>query len=265
MEKAVLSALAEAYPWKDRLRYYPVIGSTNDHLKILARQGAPEGTAVLAGSQTAGHGRMGRSFHSPEGKGVYLSLLLRPGCEPKELMHLTCAVAVAMCDAVEKASGIRPGIKWTNDLVYGGKKLGGILTELGFTAQGMVDYAILGIGINCSHQPEDFPAELRGIAASVNMVGLRKTEPAELAAAMLEALHTMSCRLLTEKEAMLARYREDCITLGQEISVVRPGSVRHGKAVALDAEGALVVAFSDGSVETVNAGEVSIRGMYGYV
>ena len=265
MKDALLSCLPESYPWKDRICCFSSIGSTNDHLKELARQGAPHGTAVLAAHQTNGHGRRGRSFHSPEGMGIYLSLLLRPGCSPAELMHLTCATAVAMCDAVETAAGIRPGIKWTNDLVVGRKKLGGILTELSLSPQGNVEYAIIGIGINCRQQETDFPEEIRHIACSLDMVTESRTEPVKLAVSMLERLYQMDRCLLSAKETMLERYRADCITLGQEISLVRGDEVRHGKALSVDAEGALVVVFPDGHQEAVNSGEVSVRGMYGYI
>ena len=265
MKGCILSALPEDYPWKQQLQYHDTIGSTNDHLKLLARNGASHGTAVIAGHQTNGHGRRGRSFHSPKGKGIYLSVLLRPDCRPVEMMHLTCATAVAMCDAVEKAADIRPGIKWTNDLVYGKKKLGGILTELALTPAGMVEYAIVGVGINCSHQTADFPEEIREIAASLDMITGKRTEPAQLAAAMLEALCRMDAGLLVEKTKMLEQYRRNCITIGQEISLVRGDEIRHGRALSVDEEGALVVEFSDGSIHSVNSGEVSVRGMYGYV
>jgi len=265
MRDSILSHLSPAYPWRDLLQYHSTIGSTNDVLKTLARQGAPHGTAIVAGHQTGGHGRMGRSFHSPEGMGIYLSILLRPGCAPTDLMHLTCAAAVAMCDAVEDAAGFRPGIKWTNDLVYGQRKLGGILTELGLSPKGTVDYAIIGIGINCRQQEADFPEEIQAIAGSLNMVTGRDISPARLAAAMLDALHRMDARLLTQKAAILDAYRTGCVTLGKDISVVRGDDIRHGKALRVDDEGALVVSYPDGSVETVNSGEVSIRGMYGYV
>lgn len=265
MKDTVLQHLSPAYPWADRLQYYPSISSTNDILKELARQGAPHGTAILAGHQTGGHGRMGRGFHSPEGMGIYLSILLRPDCAPTELMHLTCATAVAMCDAVETAAGIRPGIKWTNDLVYSRKKLGGILTELGLSSKGSVDWAIIGIGINCRQKPEDFPAELQSVAASLNMVTGADLSPGILAAAMLDALHRMDGSLLNERPAIMQNYRKDCITIGQDISLVRGDEVRHGKALSVDDMGALVVIYTDGTTEAVNSGEVSIRGMYGYV
>ena len=208
---------------------------------------------------------MGRSFHSPEGVGIYLSILLRPDCTPMELMHLTCAAAVAMCDAVEAAVGLRPGIKWTNDLVCGRRKLGGILTELGLNTKGKVDYAIIGIGINCCQCETDFAPEIRDIAGSLAMVTGKDIERSAVAAAMMEALQAMDSRLLTHKQEMLSQYRKDCITIGQDISLLRGDEVRHGRAVDVDDEGALVVYFPDGSLEAVNSGEVSVRGMYGYI
>ena len=266
MKEAVLSLVSSEYPWKQQFHWLEETDSTNDQLKKLARQGAPHGTVLIADRQSGGHGRMGSSFLSPGGVGIYFSILLRPRCSPGALMHLTCATAVAMCEAVEKAAGFRPGIKWTNDLVYKKRKLGGILTELGLSASGTVDYAIIGIGINCCQRPEDFAPEIREIAGSLSMVTGRETDRAAVAAAMMDALYRMDCRLLTEKAAILERYRKDCITIGQEISLLRVGEpVRHGKAVDMDDEGALIVEFDDGHRETVNSGEVSVRGMYGYL
>lgn len=265
MKDSVLTNVSPLYPWKTDFHYFPTIDSTNDRLKAMARQGAPHGTVLLAGHQSGGHGRLGRSFHSPEGVGIYLSILLRPNCSPTELMHLTCAAAVAMCDAVEHACGFRPGIKWTNDLVYGKRKLGGILTELGFSPKGTLEYAIVGIGINCCQQIGDFPEEIQSIAGSLSMVTGTPVDRAKVAAAMMEALWDMDKQLLTSREDILRRYREDCITIGQEISLVRCEEVRHGKALDVDDQGALVVSFSDGTVSAVNSGEVSVRGMYGYI
>lgn len=265
MKEQILPHLSPAYPWKERLHYFPELDSTNDRLKAMARQGAPHGTVLIAGRQTGGHGRLGRSFHSPEGAGIYFSILLRPHCAPAELMHLTCATAVAMCEAVEAAAGLRPGIKWTNDLVYNRRKLGGILTELGLNSQAKVDYAIIGIGINCCQQPEDLPPDIRETAGSLAMASGCEIDRSKVAAAMMEALWQLDRTLLSGKDAMLQSYRRDCITLGQDISLLRGEAVRHGHALDVDENGALVVAYPDGTVEAVNSGEVSVRGMYGYV
>ena len=265
MKERILQYLSPEYPWKDIFFYLPEVDSTNDRLKDLAAGGAPHGTAVLSDHQTGGHGSRGRSFLSPPGVGLYLSILLRPACAPAELMHLTCATGVAMCNAIEKSAGFRPGIKWTNDLVSGSRKLGGILTELRLDSKGMVDYAIIGIGINCRQEEADFPPEIRGIAGSLSMVTGKEIDRCRVAAAELDALYTMSCTLLGGKAELLAQYRRDCITIGQEVSLVRGSDIRHGKALNVDENGALVVRFPDGNMEAVNSGEVSVRGMYGYV
>lgn len=258
--------LNESCPWQDSVLWFDTIDSTNTRAKELAMQGAPHGTVLIADHQTGGRGRRGRSFHSPAGTGIYMSLILRPNCAPAELMHLTCATAVAMCDAIEDAAGFRPGIKWTNDLVWGKRKLGGILTELGLGPGGRLDYAILGIGLNCCQQEADFPPELRSMAGSLYTVTGKTLDRAAVAAAMLDALFRMDEALLTGRRAYLDRYRTDCVTLGQEVSVVKAdGAVRHGTALDIADDGALLVRFSTGETEIVNSGEVSVRGMYGYL
>ena len=188
MKEHILSHLSAECPWRDTLYWYDTISSTNTKAKELAQDGAPHGTVLVADHQTGGRGRLGRSFSSPAGMGVYLSVLLRPNCQPAALMHLTCAAAVAMCNAVEQAAGIRPKIKWTNDLVFNKKKLGGILTELSPNPDtGLVDYAIIGIGINCCQNPSDFPPEIGDMAASLSMVSGKEISRAYLAAAMIES------------------------------------------------------------------------------
>ena len=265
MKAQILNHLPHSYPWTDQLHWFSTIDSTNDHLRALAKAGAPAGTVVIADHQTSGHGRRGRSFHSPKESGIYLSLLLRPDCPPDRLMHLTCAVAVAMCDAVEASAGFRPGIKWTNDLVFGKRKLGGILTEIGFNPKGNVDWAILGIGINCSQKPEDFPEEIRDMAGSLAMISTQPVDRAKVAASMADALYTMSQKLLPNREDILRQYRADCITLHRDVVLVRGEEKRYGHALDIAEDGALIVRFADGTVEPVNSGEISVRGMYGYV
>ena len=266
MKEKILQILPTECPWRDTLYWYDAIDSTNTRAKQLAREGAPHGTVLVAGHQTGGRGRMGRSFLSPGGMGVYLSALIRPDCAPTELMHLTCAVAVAMCDAVEKAFGFRPGIKWTNDLVVGNRKLGGILTELGLDPQtGRVDHAVLGIGINCGQTEADFDESIRSMATSVRMVTGQAADRERLIAEMIRALEAMDHVLLSSPSAILERYRRDCITLGQDVSILRGDEVRHGRALDIDAEGGLVVRYDSGETGTVTSGEVSVRGLYGYI
>lgn len=208
---------------------------------------------------------MGRSFFSPQSTGIYLSVILRYGCAAQSLMHLTCAAAVAMCDALEQAGNIRPRIKWTNDLVWGSKKLGGILTELGFENDGSVRFAIVGIGINCNAPVNGFPVEIREIATSLSEAAGKKLRTDTVAAAMITALHQMANSLLTEKSAIMEKYRADCMTLGREIVIQKDGAASHGTATAIADDGALIVTLADGSQTVVNTGEVSVRGLYGYV
>ena len=264
MKDKILSNLSAECPWRDTLYWYPVTDSTNNQAKMLAKQGAPQGTVVIAGKQTAGRGRMGRSFQSPDGQGVYLSVILRPNCAPTELMHLTCAVGAAMANAVEAACHIRPQVKWINDLVFGCRKLGGILTEMSLSG-GMVEYAVVGIGINCLQRTEDFPAEIADMATSLSLICGKSVLPEQVAAAMIRELWNMEKTLLTEKQTWIDLYKANCITLGKEIQVIRENSVFPGKALDVDGDGGLVVQYADGGIETVASGEVSVRGMYGYV
>lgn len=266
LSSAQIQAFLGVHPWSGSIHVFDEVGSTNTLAKEFAAKGAPSGTVLIADRQTGGRGRLGRSFLSPGDVGMYFTLILRPECRPQELMHLTCAVAVSMCDAVEAAFGFRPGIKWTNDLVVDSKKLGGILTELTLNPKtGLVDCAILGIGINCRQEEQDFDESIRNMACSARMVTGQDVDRNRLAAEMIRALHRMDEALLTGKDAMLSRYRDDCITLGKEISILRGDDVFHGTALNMDAEGALIVRLNSGEIQTVNSGEVSIRGLYGYI
>ena len=263
-QENILSKLTAACPWLDTLRLYDTLESTNTLAKELAKAGAPQGTVVIADRQTGGRGRMGRQFHSPAGQGIYLSVILRPDCRAEQLMHLTCAVAVAMCDAVEKVAGLRPQVKWINDLILAGRKVGGILTELSLDGP-MVDFAVVGIGINCNQQAEDFPAELQAIAGSLAMSTGKPMEREALVAAMIDAIYTMHLSLLSGKDASMARYRADCITLGREVAVHSAAGTYEALAEDVDRDGSLCVRLRDGSMRTVSSGEVSVRGLYGYI
>ncbi len=264
MKQKILSQITTECPWRDTLYWYGCLDSTNNRAKEFAKAGAPAGTVIIAGTQTAGRGRMGRSFSSPEGQGVYLSVILRPGCMPDKLMHLTCAAGVAACKAVQKAAGICPKIKWANDLIWQKKKLGGILTELGFDpVSGVVDYAIVGIGINCMQT--DFPAELQDIATSLLQVTKKPCTPDRLTASLIEALWEMDRQLLDGKAELMAEYGKLCMTVGHDVVVVQGEEKRYAKALYVDDDGGLCVQYADGSQAVVSFGEVSVRGMYGYL
>lgn len=266
MKENILVHLPKTHPWREHVYWFDTIDSTNTVAKRMAREGAPEGTVVMAGGQSAGRGRLGRSFCSPAGQGVYFSCILRPRCKPEQIMHLTCAAAVAAMQAVEDASGLRPGIKWTNDLVVGKQKLGGILTEVAVDPVcGLVDFAVIGVGINCSQEAQDFDDSIRDMACSVISVTGNKADPAALYGALICRFSELSQDILTKKADIMALYRENCVTVGQAISVVRGDEIRHGKALSVEDDGALRVAYDDGTEASVASGEVSIRGMYGYL
>lgn len=265
MKEQIQSLLHAECPWRDTLHWYPVTDSTNTQAKYLASQGAAHGTVLIAGHQTQGRGRLGRSFYSPAENGLYLSVILRPNCKPEQLMHLTCVAAVAACRAVCQASGLSPQVKWINDLVLNGKKLGGILTELACNPAGLVEYAIIGIGINCHHRQADFPEEISDMATSLFMASGQKVSRAALAAALIEHLALAADTFLRDQQKWMAAYRRSCLTIGKSIQVLQAGAVRPGQALDVDDNGSLLVRFADGHTELVQSGEVSVRGMYGYV
>lgn len=264
-EQGIRACLQKVNTVGGRIDCFASIDSTNAYLKRIAADGAPDGTVAVAAEQTAGRGRRGRVFQSAAGKGVYLSVLLRPQPTPEQLMPLTGLCAVAMCDAVELVSGIRPQIKWTNDLLLNGKKLGGILTELGME-NGTISYVIIGIGINVSQQKEDFEGEVADLATSLERELGREVSKDELAAAMIAALDTLYDDLKRGSTAeYVERYRRDCVTLGKEVQLLWQDVREKVFALDVDEQFGLVVRRENGTIETVRTGEVSVRGLYGYV
>lgn len=242
------------------------IDSTNTYAKKLAMNGAPNGTVVIANHQTAGRGRMGRQFQSPGDKGIYLTVLLRPSLPPQRLMPVTAMAGVAVCDAVEKVCGVRPGLKWPNDPVIGNRKLCGVLTEMSLEGEtGQVQYLVLGIGINVGQQDADFTPDVAQIATSLNRCLGREVCRAELAAALIRELERLYLTLLAgDLSEYLTAYRRDCVNLGKTVQLL--GEEREVvTAVDIDEEFGLVVRTESGAEKTVRSGEVSVRGMYGYV
>jgi BirA family biotin operon repressor/biotin-[acetyl-CoA-carboxylase] ligase len=261
-----LRAALGDHPWADRVLVYDSVDSTNNVLKALGEQGGEHGTVVIADEQTGGRGRQGKRFASPKGVGIYFSLLLRPQCAPTQVGHLTAMVAVAVCDAIETVCGLRPGIKWTNDLVLEGKKLAGILTEMNVEWEsGTLQYLVTGIGINCNHRISDFPPEVQPIATSLQEVLGHPVSRCQLAAELVRALYRVSQELVSGKDLWLQRYRQDCITLGRAVKVLRGTDNRQGIATGIDENGGLIVRYDSGETGVVYSGEVSVRGLYGYV
>ena len=242
------------------------VDSTNTECKRQAMAGAEEGLVVIADEQTGGRGRLGRTFQSPKGSGLYLSALLRPRLEPAQVADFTAWVAVAVCDGIEAACGVRPRIKWTNDIILGGRKLVGILTELGLESESnALEYLVPGIGINVNHRPEDFTPEIRDMATSLAQQLGHPVRRTEVAIQLVRALDRMYAGFPENKAEYLAKYRADCLTPGNPVQLITPVSRQEAYAVEIDDDFRLVVELPDGSRKALSAGEVSVRGMYGYV
>lgn len=240
------------------------VDSTNNEIKRRSAA-SPEGLAVLAVEQTGGRGRRGRSFQSLPGKGMYLSVLLKPSLPLDQVTQLTAWVAVAVCDGVEEACGLRPGVKWTNDLILNGKKLCGILTELELEGEtGDLGYLVPGIGVNVSQTAEDFGPELAEIATSLERETGEAVSVNRLAACVLTALDRMYRSFPQAKERYLQQYRADCVTLGRPVRLIRPNGTEDAFALDIDDDFALRVRYPDGREGTVSSGEVSVRGLLGY-
>lgn len=240
------------------------VGSTNAEVKRLAAQDAPDGLVVTARRQTAGRGRAGRAFHSPEGCGLYLSALLRPQLPPDAAARITAWTAVAVCDAVEATCGLRPQIKWINDLIWNEKKLCGILTEL-LLRDGHPDGLVVGIGINVNHRPEDFPPELRATATSLSMELGHPVDMEELTRTLILALDRLYADFPSQKEDYLRRYRAQCLTVGRPVRLITPAQTREAVALGIDEDFRLLVELPDGTREAVHTGEASVRGQNGYL
>jgi len=244
-----------------RVETRSTVTSTNTELRQIAERGAPEGCVLAAGEQTAGKGRIGRSFHSPAGSGAYFSLLLRPGRYAANAALITSAAAVAAAKAIADVTGIETGIKWVNDLFTGGKKVGGILTETVSGMQnGVIESAILGIGINIIRPDEGFPGTLEEIAGALYQkeTGVDSVR-SRLIAATLDIFWEYYIDL--ENRDFLEDYRARSIVLGKDISVISGNREQPARAVAIDDDCGLVVRYESGDIETLRSGEVSVRGI----
>ncbi len=254
-----ISAAMDGLSWGGRLHLLDRTDSTNYHAKDLARQGHPHGTVVLAEEQTMGRGRAGRHFSSPRGLGLYATFLLRPGLPPEALLHVTAMAAVAACRAVERTCAAAPRIKWTNDLILGGKKLGGVLTEFSSGA------LILGIGLNVHHLGSDFPSDVAPIATSLFLETGCHFSRSALACCLMDEIFQLSEGFLSQKEDYLRRYEGLCLTIGQDIIIHRRGETIPAHCTGLDGDGALLVRYADGSGGIISAGDVSVRTPEGYL
>jgi BirA family biotin operon repressor/biotin-[acetyl-CoA-carboxylase] ligase len=233
--------------------------STNDIAMDLARAGSPHGTVVIADAQLKGRGRRGRRWASPPGKNIYLSVVLRPRLHPRHCTVLTLAAATAAADALRAQTGAEVTIKWPNDLVASGKKIGGILLETRSEPGGVL-YAVLGVGINVNSHPEDFPPEVLPLATSVLMETGRRHRRGPLIASILTALEDALIGLekASVRAALIERFKGLCFTLGRQVRVVVEGEVLSGLALDVDPCGRLILRGADGSLSTISAGDLEL-------
>lgn len=241
------------------IHHFHRVTSTQEVARELAARGAPAGTVVVAEAQTAGRGRRGRGWVSPPGAGVWLSVILRPDLSPAQVPLLTLAAGVAAVRAIGEAAGVAPGLKWPNDLLIRGRKLGGILAEMAGQPEG-VGYVILGVGINVGVSPDQLPPELVKRTTSLRRVAGRELSRVDLCRRLLASLEAVCDQLAAgESAAVLDAWRRASVTLGRRVSVVLPGEIVTGRALDVTPDGGLVLALPGGGTRVFLAGEVSLR------
>lgn len=226
--------------------------STNDVARKQARKGAHSGFLVAASRQTMGRGRLGRGWESPPDRGLYVSILLRPDLPMTEAGKLTILSSVATVDAIEMVSGLRPQIKWPNDLMLGRRKLAGLLIETEPKGKRMA-FAVIGIGLNVRQETGDFSPDVRRLATSLFLATGRMYRRADLLVALLQALER---RLSEPFDEAREAWTASSLTLGQRVTLTTAHGRKHGQALGLDESGALLLRGNSGEVETVTAGDM---------
>lgn len=254
-EEGVRGALSGAFA-ACPLQVFQSVGSTNTLLRQYAEEGAANGTVVVSAAQTAGRGRMGRSFFSPSDTGVYLSVLLRPSGPAADAVRLTAMAAVAVCRAVRSVTGQKAAIKWVNDVFLDGKKVCGILTESSLdTDTGTLRYAVVGLGVNVYEPEGGFPGlPQAGALLKERKRGVRDRLAAAVAENVLRGADGLS------GGEFLEEYRRLSLAIGRRVTVVSgDGSEREAKALDVDGECRLLVRYDDGRTALLNSGEIRIR------
>lgn len=248
-----------------KIVHFDTIGSTNTEAKILAEKGEPEGTVLLSEEQTSGRGRLGRSWSSPKYTAISMSIILRPDISPIHVAKVTQVGAAAVALACNEM-GIDAYIKWPNDIILNNRKVCGILTEMSAELN-KINYVVMGIGINVNIEAEDFPDEIKPIATSFKGEYNKKFSRQELCGRILnhfEKLYNSFCEDGNASDA-LEVCREKSIVLGREINIIQNNTATRVKALDIDSEGELIVEYADGKANKVISGEVSIRGINGYI
>lgn len=247
----------------NEILYLPVIDSTNTRAKQLAEEGYPNGTVVIAERQEAGRGRRGRTWESPDGDGIFMTLMLRPDIKPDNASMLTLVTALAVAAAIRKCTGRAAGIKWPNDIVMNGKKVCGILTEMS-TQMDYVNHVVVGIGINVYN--ESFPEELSQMATSLYLETRERFGRETLIEEVWEQFehYYEIFRQTQDLSGLVKEYEAHLVNMHKNVRVLDPKEPFEGKAMGITVRGELVVDTWE-SRKLVSAGEVSVRGVYGYV
>lgn len=236
------------------------VGSTNDYLKRLAAEGAPNGTVVTAREQTKGKGRLGRSWQTAKDEGIAFSVLLRPDITPSEVSAITPLAGLAVCKAIREYTSLECMIKWPNDIIVGQKKLVGILTEMSAEFDA-VQYVIIGIGINVEHT--HFPEEIAYKATSLLLETGRHINKNEFLACVLKHIEDeFTADNLELTPGAVSEYTDLCATVGKNITFMRGTRRVSGAAVGITSRGELEAMMSDGTICTINSGEVTVQGIY---
>lgn len=239
---------------------YDSVDSTNEEGKRQALAGAPNGSLFVAEQQTGGKGRLGRSWASPAGTGLWFSVLLRPGILPLRVSVTTLLAGLAVNRAVRSLSGCDAKIKWPNDIVIGGKKVCGILTEM--TAEiDRIEFVVVGIGVNVNNTA--FPEAIRSKATSIRMESEKPLRRVALLQEILIQFETLLKQNAESDPVFWEEYRSFCVSIGRRVEFTRRGAAVKGTAVDVSTQGELVVLLPNGTKETVTAGEVSVQGIYG--
>lgn len=249
---------------ENKIIYYNTLDSTNVKARELGLEGAASGTVVVAKEQTAGRGRRGRSWESPAGENIYMSVLLRPEIEAQKAPMLTLVMAYSVAQVLREEGYHEAQIKWPNDIVIAGKKVCGILTEMemnGFA----IGHVVIGVGINGNR--EIFPEELSGKATSLFLEKGEKADCEELIKKVVEQFEKDYKRFLEAGNLSFLKeaYDQMLVNCDKEVRVLEPGNEYNAVALGITSEGELMVRKEDGSIENVFAGEVSVRGVLGYV
>lgn len=254
-EPSIISFLETKYLGR-KMDVFKSVDSTNSFAKSLAQLGAVHGTAVIAEQQTAGRGRQGKKFHSPNNQGIYMSVVIRPQLSVDYALMITSCAAVAVAEAIEKVSGLSCGIKWVNDLYAGGKKLCGILTEAAIgVEQGGLEYAVIGIGVNVSNSI--FPKELEGIATSIRAETGKSVNRSLLTAEIFNSLERHLDNICSQD--FIDEYRRRSILIGKRIVVTRNDVSETVDCIGIDSFGKLLVRKDNGEEEALSSGTVTFE------